>query len=63
MADRALKLVTKTIQNLANLVGFKTKESFMLYLNAFIKEHMPLMRRFINEISVSSSLFLYRLSS
>lgn len=52
VADRALKLVTKTIQNLANLVGFKTKESFMLYLNAFIKDHMPLMRRFVDEISM-----------
>ncbi len=52
-ADRTLKLVTKTIQNLANLVEFKAKESFMIYLNAFIKDHMPLMTRFVNEISVS----------
>ena len=54
MADRTLKLVTKTIQNLANLVEFKAKESFMIYLNSFIKDHMPLMTRFVDEISVSS---------
>jgi hypothetical protein len=52
MADRTLKLVTKTIQNLANLVEFKTKESFMLFLNTFIKEYMPHMRLFIDKISV-----------
>lgn len=52
MADRTLKLVTKTIQNMANLVEFKAKESFMIYLNPFIKEYMPRMRRFVNQISV-----------
>lgn len=53
MADRTLKLVTKTIQNLANLVEFKAKESFMLYLNAFIKTYQPKMRTFVNNVSVS----------
>ena len=54
MADRTLKLVTKTIQNLANLVEFKAKESFMLYLNTFIKTYQPKMREFVNDVSVSA---------
>ena len=53
MADRTLKLVTKSIQNLANLVEFKAKESFMIYLNPFIKEYMPKMRQFVNQLAVS----------
>ena len=57
-ADRTLKLVTKTIQNLANLVEFKAKESFMIYLNSFIKDHMPLMTRFVDKISVSFFLWM-----
>lgn len=52
MSDRTLKLVTKSVQNLANLVEFKAKESFMLYLNPFIKEHLPRMRHFVNQIAV-----------
>jgi len=55
-ADRALKLVTKSVQNLANLVEFKTKESFMIYLNHFIKEHLPRMRHFVDQIAVRELL-------
>ena len=53
MADRTLKLVTKTIQNLANLVEFKRKEALMVYLNPFINEYMQRMKLFVNDVSVS----------
>ena len=55
VADRTLKLVTKAVQNLANLVEFKAKEPYMVSLNDFIRRHLPKMRQFIDDISVSSS--------
>ena len=58
-SDRSLKLVTKTVQNVANLVEFKTKEPFMAALNAFINKHTEKMKKFVDEISVS--LFLITL--
>lgn len=53
MADRTLKLVTRTIQNLANLAVFKQKEAFMVYLNPFITKNMKSMKSFVNQIAVS----------
>ena len=53
-------MVTKSIQNLANLIEFKAKESFMIYLNPFIKKYTPSMREFINDISVSKKKLWYR---
>ena len=53
VADRTLKLVTKAVQNLANLVEFRAKEPFMVSLNDFIRRHLPKMKQFINDISVS----------
>ena len=53
LAVHFLELVAKTILNLANLVDFEAKQT-MMYLNPFIKDQMPLMTHFINEISVSS---------
>ena len=50
-----MKLVTKAVQNLANLVEFKAKEPYMVSLNDFIRRHLPKMRQFIDDISVSSS--------
>jgi len=51
VADRTLKLVTKAVQNLANLVEFKAKEPYMVSLNDFIRRHLPKMRQFIDDIS------------
>ena len=48
-----MKLVTKAVQNLANLVEFRAKEPFMVSLNDFIRRHLPKMKQFINDISVS----------
>ena len=53
VADRTLKLVTKAVQNLANLVEFRAKEPFMVSLNDFIRRHLPKMKQFVNDISVS----------
>ena len=50
---RSMKLVAKAVQNLANLVSFKTKEPFMATLNPFIIRHMPDMIKFIDKLSVS----------
>ena len=52
-SSRTLKLVAKAVQNLANLVEFKTKEPFMTSLNPFIIRHMPDMIKFIDTLSVS----------
>jgi GTPase-activator protein for Ras-like GTPase/C2 domain/PH domain len=54
-ASRTLTLVAKTIQNLANLVEFGEKESFMLPLNQFIVAHIPKMRAFLIDISTEKS--------
>lgn len=48
--DRSLKLVTKSIQNVANLVEF-TKEPFMAVMNSFICKHMGKMKKFVDHIS------------
>lgn len=53
VADRTLKLVTKAVQNLANLVEFRAKEPFMVSLNDFIRRHLPKMKQFVYDISVS----------
>jgi Ras GTPase-activating protein 1 len=55
-SDRSLKLVTKTVQNVANLIEFKGKEPFMGALNTFIKKQMVKMRGFIDAISNVSEL-------
>lgn len=57
-SDRSLKLVTKTIQNVANLVEFKAKEPYMVALNTFINKHMEKMKKFIDSISVSHFIHL-----
>ena len=55
-ADRTLKLVTKSVQNLANLVEFRSKEPFMTSLNPFIVRNTPRMKTFVDEIAVSDTL-------
>ncbi len=52
-ADRTLKLVTKGVQNLANLVEFKKKEDFTLSLNPFILRNKDHMRKFVDNLAVS----------
>ncbi|XP_064391287.1 ras GTPase-activating protein 1-like [Halichondria panicea] len=50
-ADRALKLVTKGVQNLANLVEFKKKEDFTMSLNPFILKNSDHMRKFVDDLA------------
>lgn len=45
--------MTKTVQNVANLVEFKTKEPFMTVLNGFIAKHTEKMKAFIDGLAVS----------
>ncbi|XP_013408333.1 ras GTPase-activating protein 1-like [Lingula anatina] len=51
MAARSLKLVAKSLQNLANLVEFGAKEPFMEVLNSFILENKQRMVLFLDELS------------
>ncbi len=43
-ARRALVLVAKTLQNLANMVVFGSKEEYMVPLNPFIEANIPVIR-------------------
>ena len=56
-ASRTLTLIAKTIQNLANLVEFGEKESYMLPLNATISHRIPDMQAFLEAISQTSDSF------
>lgn len=51
-AEATMKMVTKVVQNLANLVEFKVKEPHMMGLNHFIKSNMEKMRSFVNSAAV-----------
>ncbi|KAJ3207429.1 GTPase-activating protein S23 [Entophlyctis luteolus] len=51
--SRTFKLVTKVIQNLANLTEFGQKEQYLTDFNPFIKQNIPLMKSFIDKISSS----------
>ena len=51
-AERSLKLVTKCMQNTANLVMFNKKEPFMEILNPFMTKQMDKMKKFIDQLSV-----------
>ena len=53
---RALLLITKVIQNLANNVKFK--EPHMQILNSFLAENIKQVTRFLSDIAVSSCLML-----
>ena len=57
-AERSLKLVAKCVQNVANLVEFKTKEPFMRVVNPFIVKQMEKMKKFIDQLSVSGNAML-----
>eukprot|EP01130_Rhizamoeba_saxonica_P016518 TRINITY_DN7653_c0_g1_i1.p1 TRINITY_DN7653_c0_g1~~TRINITY_DN7653_c0_g1_i1.p1 ORF type:complete len:819 (-),score=184.87 TRINITY_DN7653_c0_g1_i1:54-2297(-) len=47
---RDLTLIAKTLQNLANLVGFGKKEPFMEVCNSFIDENLDNMKNFIDAL-------------
>ncbi|KJE96686.1 hypothetical protein CAOG_06967 [Capsaspora owczarzaki ATCC 30864] len=49
--SRSLTLIAKSIQNLANLVEFKSKEQFMTPVNDFIVHNRDAMKRFIDQLS------------
>jgi Ras GTPase-activating protein 1 len=54
-ASRNLKLISKTLQNLANLVEFGQKEQFMAVMNPFISEYQGRMKLLIDLLSVTFS--------
>ncbi|KAF8962655.1 hypothetical protein BGZ46_001137, partial [Entomortierella lignicola] len=49
-AHRTLTLIAKSLQGLANLVTFGTKESWMIRMNEFILENMTSLKNFIDQI-------------
>ena len=55
---RALLLITKVIQNLANNVLFGAKEPYMIVLNDFLNDNIVKVTTFLEEISVSAALTL-----
>ncbi|KAI8906859.1 Rho GTPase activation protein [Gorgonomyces haynaldii] len=52
---RTLTLISKTVQNLANLVQFGQKEPFMEPMNAFIVRRLPEMKRYLDHVSTVKS--------
>lgn len=49
-SKRTLTLVAKTLQNLANLVEFGEKESYMVFLNPFIIDNKKELKNFVDAI-------------
>jgi len=57
---RTLKLIAKILQTLTNFVDENSsKESYMSEIGDFIQENTPLMKKFIDDISVLFYLFFY----
>jgi neurofibromin 1 len=50
---RALLLITKVIQNLANNVVFGNKEPHMKVLNSFLSENIRQVTKFLSDVAVS----------
>ncbi|KAF9909913.1 hypothetical protein EC991_007716 [Linnemannia zychae] len=57
-AHRTLTLIAKSLQGLANLVTFGSKESWMVPMNEFITENTKSLKDFIDQICVSDSGYL-----
>ena len=53
-AGRSLVMIAKCLQNLANLVEFGAKESYMEVVNPFILKNKERMVVFLDHLSVSS---------
>ncbi|VDO10025.1 unnamed protein product [Rodentolepis nana] len=49
--QRNLTLIAKSLQSLANLSTFGDKESFMRFMNAYVDVQIPVMRKFLRDIS------------
>lgn len=49
---RNLTLVAKTLQTLANFTKFQGKEGYMEFLNDFIEDEAPKMKKFLRDISI-----------
>ena len=59
---RALLLVTKIVQNLANDVLFGAKEPYVMIMNDFLNEHIGQMKAFLEEILVCYQILLFLLN-
>ena len=49
--SRTLTLLAKMLQNIANLVEFGQKESYLLDANPFIREKIPAMKEYLDDVS------------
>ncbi|XP_046526881.1 RAS protein activator like-3 isoform X1 [Equus quagga] len=49
---RALTLIAKVIQNLANRAPFGEKEAYMTFMNSFLEDHGPAMQRFLDQVAM-----------
>ncbi|XP_006923455.1 RAS protein activator like-3 [Pteropus alecto] len=49
---RALTLIAKVIQNLANRAPFGEKEAYMDFMNSFLEDHGPAMQHFLDQVAV-----------
>lgn len=58
-ASRTLKLVAKSLINLANLVEVGAKEMYMEAVGPFIVDNKPRMVTFLNELAVGCFLINY----
>ena len=52
---RALVLITKVIQNLANNMVFGSKEPHMKVLNPFLSENIKQVTKFLSDVAVSKT--------
>ncbi|CAH2275332.1 RAS activator like-3 [Pelobates cultripes] len=51
LAARALTLVAKVLQNLANFTRFGEKEEYMAFMNGFLEQHWDAMRVFLQTVA------------
>ncbi|XP_039099182.1 RAS protein activator like-3 isoform X1 [Hyaena hyaena] len=49
---RALTLIAKVIQNLANSAPFGEKEAYMGFMNSFLEDHGPAMQHFLDRVAM-----------